>query len=226
MTEILIVIILICGFIAVAQAVNSMSENPRAFIPVMIILAFLYMLTVGSVWYVYLSFGRNDLVIYGGLAMVAIIMLVLFVKLLTDHRHSMSKLYGVVFLVYFFLILYLTLFSRKLGSDGSVEDKAFRGLELAIASHSIAPMEHSLLNLALFLPFGFIIPNINSRHLACWGFAVIGGLMTSTVIEGVQMIAGLGQCDIDDIIFNTIGAALGYIFFVFKRQVNKNWHII
>lgn len=225
MTITLTIILLLCGFLAVVQAVNSLSQNPRAFVPVTIILAVMYGLLIGSVWFVYEAFGRSNYVIYGGLALVVLIMLVLAWKFVFGHRHGLVMSYTIAFGVYAAVVLYVTLFSRQMGSDASVEEKAFRGLELALATHSWEPMQHSLLNLALFLPFGYLIPNMNPDYLARWGFAVLGGLVTSTVIEGVQMIARMGQCDIDDIIFNTVGASLGYLFFMFMRQVRKNWRL-
>lgn len=225
MTGTLIVIILICGFLALVQAVNSLSENPRAFLPVTVILAVLYTMLVGSIWFVYMAFSRNNLVIYGGLAFVVIVMLILFTRFVANHRDSMSRGYAIAFLLYAAVVLYVTIFSRKTGSDSSVMEHVFHGVELAIAERSWEPMRHSLLNAAMFLPFGYLIPCMNRYYLARWGFAVIGGLVTSTVIESVQMIYSRGQCDIDDIIFNTIGAAVGYLFFVFLRRVRKNWRL-
>lgn len=223
MTDTLIIIILICGFIALVQAVNSLSHSPGTLIPVTIILAVFYTLLVGGMWYVYIAFGRNMMVVYGGLAFVVLIMSVLFVKFFIKHRYSMSTSYTIWFVVYFGVVLYLTLFSRAFGSDSSVRDEAFRGLELAIKTQSFEPMIHSMLNLVLFLPFGYLIPNMNRDYLSRWGFAVIGGVVTSSVIEGIQLVAQMGQCDIDDIIFNSIGAAIGYVFYRFARQVEKNW---
>lgn len=98
-------------------------------------------------------------------------------------------------------------------------------MQQAIAEKSWEPLWHSYLNLLLFVPFGYLIPMMNQRHLARWGFAVIGGVTVSTYIEGIQMVGQMGQCDIDDIIFNSIGAAVGYIFFMFMRRVRKNWRV-
>ena len=57
------------------------------------------------------------------------------------------------------------------------------------------------------------------------GFAALGGLVVSTTIEGVQMISGLGMCDIDDIIANATGAAVGYGLYLMLRQIRRNWRL-
>ncbi|WP_379135198.1 VanZ family protein [Paenibacillus sp. sgz500958] len=62
-------------------------------------------------------------------------------------------------------------------------------------------------NYAAFIPFGIIIPLLyrcSFIRFICWF------LVSITVIEIIQMISRLGAFDIDDILINTIGAAVGY----------------
>ena len=225
MTGTLIVIILICGYLALAQAVNSLSENPGTFLLVDLVLAVMYLMFTGSVWLVYISFGREMMVIYAVLALMAVVMTVLFLRFCIRHSRSMESTPAILFGVYFLLVLYLTLFSRIGSADYSVREVAFKGLHQAIAERSLAPMGHFMLNVVLFLPFGYLIPKMNPDYLAGYGFAVIGGVVTSTYIEGIQLVLHLGQCDIDDIIANSIGAVIGYLFFWFVRRVQRNWRL-
>ena len=70
----------------------------------------------------------------------------------------------------------------------------------------------SLGNVAWFMPLGFGIPwvSVHRRRL----FAVVGiGLITSLSIETLQFLLISGVADIDDVIFNVIGAILGYAFY-------------
>jgi VanZ family protein len=39
-------------------------------------------------------------------------------------------------------------------------------------------------------------------------------IITITLVEVVQLFTLLGSCDIDDLIFNTIGASIGYLIFL------------
>jgi glycopeptide antibiotics resistance protein len=64
-------------------------------------------------------------------------------------------------------------------------------------------------NLALFIPFGFLLPMLVGRKLNYWKIIMLSFLM-SLVLELVQLFS-IGSCDVDDLLLNTIGAALGYI---------------
>ncbi|MEO5927371.1 MAG: VanZ family protein [Patescibacteria group bacterium] len=89
-----------------------------------------------------------------------------------------------------------------------------------------------LLNILLFVPFGFGLPFITSFHLKK---IVLIGALCSIAIELLQLITGLLAkmtfriADINDVIFNTAGAAIGYIFFVgfvrIYRRVSRVWKI-
>jgi glycopeptide antibiotics resistance protein len=75
----------------------------------------------------------------------------------------------------------------------------------------------SLLNVLLFIPFGFGLPFIADLQMK----NVVGiGMLFSIVIELLQLVTGLvggltfRVADIDDVIFNTVGVALGYLLFV------------
>lgn len=64
-------------------------------------------------------------------------------------------------------------------------------------------------NMAIFLPFGFMIPIVSGRR----EFKIILILLlTSAAIETVRLFEGR-RCDIDDVVLNTVGAVLGWILF-------------
>ncbi|WP_405152651.1 VanZ family protein [Paenibacillus sp. FSL K6-0108] len=62
-------------------------------------------------------------------------------------------------------------------------------------------------NFIVFIPFGIIIPLLFRcsfiRFISCF-------ILCITILETIQMISRLGAFDIDDIIINTLGAAVGY----------------
>lgn len=62
-------------------------------------------------------------------------------------------------------------------------------------------------NFAVFIPFGIVIPLLFRYHfirfISCF-------ILCITILEIFQMISRLGAFDIDDIIINTLGAAVGY----------------
>jgi glycopeptide antibiotics resistance protein len=90
----------------------------------------------------------------------------------------------------------------------------------------------SLLNVLLLLPFGFGLPFITNYRLMK---IVIIGALFSIAIELLQLTTGLMAnitfrvADINDVIFNTVGVAVGYILFIgfvrMYRHVSRNWQI-
>jgi len=93
-------------------------------------------------------------------------------------------------------------------------------------------LQTSLLNILLLMPFGFGLPFITNFRMQ--KIVVIGALF-SIVIEFLQLITGLMAkisfriADINDVIFNTVGVAIGYILFVgfvrIYRHISHNWEI-
>ena len=69
-------------------------------------------------------------------------------------------------------------------------------------------------NVVMFMPFGFLIPWFSKWK----GWKIIGaGCVLSITIEVLQYVSALGQMDVDDVILNTLGAALGYGVFCLQN---------
>ena len=93
-------------------------------------------------------------------------------------------------------------------------------------------LETSLLNILLLIPFGFGLPFITNLRIQK---TVVIGAHFSIVIESLQLITGYMAkitfriADINDVIFNTAGVAIGYILFVgfvrIYRHISLNWEI-
>jgi glycopeptide antibiotics resistance protein len=91
-------------------------------------------------------------------------------------------------------------------------------------------LKTSLLNILLLIPFGFGLPFITNFRMK--KIVVIGALF-SILIEFLQLITGYMAkitfriADINDVIFNTVGVAIGYILFVgfvrIYRHISPNW---
>ncbi len=64
---------------------------------------------------------------------------------------------------------------------------------------------HVVGNLAWFVPVGLIL-----RRRPVW-MAFLGGLMLSVLIEGFQWVLRTGMTDVDDLIFNSCGALVGWL---------------
>ena len=65
-------------------------------------------------------------------------------------------------------------------------------------------------NILVFMPLGILVPLLFPKT---WSFKriVLTGFLTSLLFEIIQLFAIMGCFDVDDILLNTIGTALGYL---------------
>lgn len=78
-------------------------------------------------------------------------------------------------------------------------------------------------NILMFTPFGFL--GIVFPKLSDFKTLIINFLSVIILIESLQYFTRLGVFDIDDIILNTVGVAIGfwlYKFFKLNKPLNKN----
>ena len=98
--------------------------------------------------------------------------------------------------LYILIILWVTLFSRRPGTE-----RIFRGLFWEI---EMGYWNNIIQNILLFIPLGFLIGGKRG---------IIAGVLLSIGIELTQYIFSLGYCELDDVLNNTIGAAIGSLLF-------------
>ena len=70
-------------------------------------------------------------------------------------------------------------------------------------------------NIILFIPLGFLL----GRLVGWKGILIAVGM--SAAIEIIQLITYLGLFEIDDIIHNTVGAAIGYLLMMLFRRARS-----
>ena len=71
-------------------------------------------------------------------------------------------------------------------------------------------------NVGIFAPLGFFIPLLWPRWRK-WYKTVLWGFGISCLIEAAQIFT-FRSVDVDDVLLNTLGAALGYAFFALLRK--------
>ena len=150
-------------------------------------------------------------------------------------------LFFTIFYVYFYKVLDYTLFqiqsllllkyfSPNLILKGQTAGKSLNLIPLVTLT--LQDLTTSLLNILLFVPFGFGLPFITNLPMKK---IVIFGALFSIAIEFLQWVTGFLAnitfriADINDVIFNTVGAAIGYILFIafmrIYRQIYQNWGV-
>jgi len=72
-------------------------------------------------------------------------------------------------------------------------------------------------NIIMFTPFGFlgiVFPKLNDFKLL-----IINFLSAIIIVESIQYFTRLGVFDIDDVILNTVGVAIG--FWIYKKWTSR-----
>lgn len=72
------------------------------------------------------------------------------------------------------------------------------------------------INICLFVPLGFMLPW--SMKCSCLQTVVICAAL-SAIIESVQYAFGLGLCEFDDILNNTLGATIGFLYWYCLNRI-------
>lgn len=78
-------------------------------------------------------------------------------------------------------------------------------------------------NVIGFLPFGFILP-IMHRNMKNFWLVTLLGFTLSMFVETLQLVFKVGCFDVDDLLLNTIGAALGYIIFIICNMIRRIYY--
>lgn len=155
-----------------------------------------------------------------------------------------------LFVMYLCGFLYFTFFSREASSEAIMTLqplKAYRkaftfdsgflhvvkqifmeGLNAGFDSihiESTETLEGIVLNILLFVPFGYMLPCLfKGLQKALWAVVLIG-FFCSLLTETIQLVTHLGWFDLDDLLNNTIGCILGVILyrvFLRGRKVEQN----
>jgi len=86
-------------------------------------------------------------------------------------------------------------------------------LNLLLHSTSPSLIRHAFINLggnvATFIPLGFFLPALYEKLRSFWRF-FFTVLLLIVAIEILQLFTLLGSCDVDDLILNLPGAAIGF----------------
>lgn len=86
-------------------------------------------------------------------------------------------------------------------------------------------MRHAWINLAgnvvMFIPLGFFLPCL-WQNLRSYGRFLVWQIGIIVTIELIQLFFLWGSCDIDDLILNTLGAALGFACYGFFRRIAES----
>lgn len=126
-------------------------------------------------------------------------------------RNTLLTMFG----GYLFFVLCTTLFFRE--SSESLRYCLFPFWSYDVLNYKI--IAQLILNVLLFVPIGFFLSAI--MYGIRWMQVIETGCLLSVMIEFLQLLTRRGVCNIDDVIHNTIGCAIGYGIFLLYKTILK-----
>lgn len=138
-----------------------------------------------------------------------------------------------LFVLYIMLLVYFLFFSEEYGRVAEAEREFRYNLVPFVEIRRFWVYRHQLGLLALltnifgnvigFVPYGYILPVVTRRMQS--GFLIIlSGFCLSLTVEIIQLITKVGCFDVDDLILNTMGAALGYLLFFICNIIRRKYY--
>lgn len=135
-----------------------------------------------------------------------------------------------LFVLYVLLLIYFLFFSEEYGRVAAEEREYRYNLIPFIEIRRFwiyreqlgvfAVVTNLLGNVIGFIPYGFILPVI-ARKCRSGFFIILSGFGISLLVETIQLITKVGCFDVDDLILNTLGAALGYLAFAVCNYLRR-----
>lgn len=172
-------------------------------------------------WYIYVQPLRRI-----SLVIVLLVFLWAWLKNKIKNDYGWQILNVAVLVISIVAIIYYTLISRSEG----VTDLVLIPFQTFIEAKKQTELYRSMLmNVFLFVPFGLSMTNIVGMigiDRQAWAsskkwktvvivtFSVLCGLFLSAGIEFCQYKLSLGRCEVDDVIMNTLGTAIGAMSYI------------
>lgn len=165
------------------------------------------------------------LLVFIGICIVGLLVLVRS-RLMNKQTRLQDILAAICLVVYAVIILQLTLVSRESGTRIGIELKPFSQIKGSGSDYHWLMITYSVLNVALFIPYGFIISMFtwvcNRKILIKLLLVFAISLLTSLVIEVGQLITARGYYEVEDLICNSLGGLIGvFIFLPVEKLIKK-----
>lgn len=127
--------------------------------------------------------------------------------------------------IYLACLIYFMFFSESYGRTAVNRDYhynlvLFREIRRFIQYRHIVGTTAVLINVAgnvaVFIPLGLALPVLFER-IHSFGQVLILSFATSLLAETMQLILRVGCFDVDDLLLNTVGGCIGYVFYRILR---------
>lgn len=178
----------------------------------------------------YLLFGIMGFIVLASMA--AFVYFFIYKRKLKGNREfSRKQLFiGGLFIAYILMVFGVTFLSRGSHFHGSINIHFLSSYREAWNSFSARSWQFIILNIIMFMPFGFLLPLLYKKFHNIF-YTIIAALLLTLSIELFQLATGMGIFEFDDIFNNTLGAFIGYgmimaLISAFKSNRNRSLKII
>lgn len=136
-------------------------------------------------------------------------------------RKGLRRFACLLFCVYLLLLCYFLFFSEMMGRTDCTRSYhynlvPFREIKRFLKHYRSLGLSAVILNIVgnvlVFVPFGGFLPLLAHRFRNFW-YMLLFSFEFSLCIELIQLVSKVGSFDVDDLLLNTMGGALGYMCF-------------
>lgn len=137
-----------------------------------------------------------------------------------EDRRFATILCGIFLSLSIALVITMTLYGRSGGTEFAFRFRLFGSYMEAFRKHDVEVLLQILMNIVMFVPFGFFLPCCfqrfqKNRVLIFAAFLFSGG------IELIQGVSRIGMFEVDDILGNAAGAEIGFFLYWMSRKLRK-----
>ena len=134
----------------------------------------------------------------------------------------------ILFVLYILFLIYFLIFSEWYGREGVSVDYRYNLVlfrEIQRFWHYrdqvgwYAMFANIFGNVLVFLPLGYFLP-MASKYRSFFD-TVFYSFVLSLCVEVFQLLSKVGCFDVDDLLLNTVGGALGYLIFAAHERIRR-----
>lgn len=167
----------------------------------------------------YLNIGVMYLRVMIPLALI-IFCIYLSIKFLIKRRFEIRLLHSVCEFTWILIVLSILSITGIVGGDFSIGLITDGNIPFSFAIFEGGLSMATILNILLFIPFGFLSAVIFKKLRNKWIYGVLIGLIFTIIIEFLQLFTGR-FVQLEDILMNTLGTYIGYwicIYIVYLKN--------
>lgn len=139
-----------------------------------------------------------------------------------NKKLSMKQIiFGGLFIAYVLMVFGVTFLNRVPHFQGSMNLHFFSSYKDAWNSFSLRSWQFIILNIFMFVPFGFLLPLLQERFHKIYN-TLLAALSFTLFIELFQLLNGIGIFELDDVFNNVVGALIGYGIIMALLSVTKS----